>query len=147
MALFVGWHYVKQGYGMLMVDAVLKRRFFKDPEKKVFLVNSYVVWIFAWLSVNQAISEQQLWGLQYYTFAFPAPIIYAGALAAIGAGLASLWVLVSRFRATGGAAGKRRPRLCGQPLPLASLRMGRPALAARRPGAPLAAIPGGRVAL
>ena len=101
MALFVGWHYVKQGYGMLMVDAVLKRRFFKDPEKKVFLVNSYVVWIFAWLSVNQAISEQQLWGLQYYTFAIPTPIIYAGALAAIGTGFASFWVLVSRFRATG----------------------------------------------
>src|SRR5690242_6313481 len=33
MGLFVGWHYVKQGYGMLMVDAVLKRKFFKDPEK------------------------------------------------------------------------------------------------------------------
>ena len=101
MALFVGWHYVKQGYGMLMVDAVLKRRFFKDPEKKVFLVNSYVVWIFAWLSVNQAISAQQLWGLQYYTFAVPMPIIYAGGLAAIGTGLASLWVLVTRHRATG----------------------------------------------
>jgi hypothetical protein len=65
MALFVGWHYVKQGYGMLMVDAVLKRRFFKDPEKKVLLANSYLVWIFAWLGANDAISEHQLWGLHY----------------------------------------------------------------------------------
>jgi hypothetical protein len=101
MALFVGWHYVKQGYGMLMVDAVLKRRFFKDDEKKVFLVNSYVVWIFAWLSVNDRISELQLWGLQYYTFAFPTPVILAAGAAAIAMGAAVLFVLYSRWRSGG----------------------------------------------
>ena len=102
MALFVGWHYVKQGYGMLMVDAVLKRKFFKDPDKKVFLVNSYLVWIFAWLSVNDAITESQLWGLQYYTFAVPAPIVIGFGLAAAAGGLLSLWVLMTRWRENGG---------------------------------------------
>jgi len=102
MALFVGWHYVKQGYGMLMVDAALKRRFFKDPEKKVFLANSYLVWIFAWLSVNQTISENQLWGLQYYSFAIPQPVVTVAGLAAVASGLLSLWVLASRWRAGGG---------------------------------------------
>jgi hypothetical protein len=102
MALFVGWHYVKQGYGMLMVDAVLKRKFFKDPDKKVFLVNSYLVWIFAWLSVNDAITESQLWGLQYYTFAVPAPIVIGFGLAAAAGGLVSLWVLFTRWRENGG---------------------------------------------
>jgi hypothetical protein len=102
MTLFVGWHYVKQGYGMLMVDAVLKRKFFKDPEKKVFLINSYAVWIFAWLSVNDAISKQHLWGLEYYTFAFPAPLIWAAGLAALAGGLACLWVLYTRWRESGG---------------------------------------------
>jgi hypothetical protein len=47
MTFFVGWHYVKQGYGMLMVDAVLKKRFFQNVEKKVFLVNCYAVWLLA----------------------------------------------------------------------------------------------------
>lgn len=102
MAFFVGWHYVKQGYGMLMVDAVLKRRFFKDSEKKVFLVNSYVVWIFAWLSVNDAISQNQLWGLQYYTFAVPAPIVILAGAVAGASSLTSLWVLFSRWRANSG---------------------------------------------
>ena len=101
MALFVGWHYVKQGYGMLMVDAVLKRRFFKDPEKKVLLANSYLVWIFAWLSVNNSISEHQLWGLQYYSFDFPEPIIMLGGAAALASGLLTLWVFASRWRAGG----------------------------------------------
>jgi len=98
MALFVGWHYVKQGYGMLMVDAALKRKFFKAPEKRVFLVNSYAVWIFAWLSINATVSRQQLWGLHYYTFAVPAPIVTAAGLAAVACGLVSLAILVLRWR-------------------------------------------------
>ena len=102
MAFFVGWHYVKQGYGMLMVDAVLKRRFFKDAEKKVFLVNSYIVWIYAWLSVNDIISKNQLWGLQYYTFAVPKPIVWGAAALAIVSSIASLVVLFFRWRASGG---------------------------------------------
>ena len=60
------------------------------------------------------------------------------------------FVLGARLRAVGRTAAlpvERRARLCRQPLPLASLRVGRSALAARRAGAPLAAIPGGRVAL
>ena len=103
MALFVGWHYVKQGYGMLMVDAVLKRKFFKDPEKKVFLVNSYLVWIFAWLSVNDAISKQHLWGLEYYTFAVPgADRLDRRRSRRWRAGSVSLWVLYTRWRENGG---------------------------------------------
>jgi hypothetical protein len=34
LGFFVGWHYVKQGYGILMVDSVLKRLFFTNLEKK-----------------------------------------------------------------------------------------------------------------
>jgi hypothetical protein len=46
MVFLVGWYYVKQGYGMLMVESVLKRRFFTDTQKKPLLINAYVVWVF-----------------------------------------------------------------------------------------------------
>lgn len=49
MIFFVGWHYVKQGYGMAMVDAAFKRRFYNAVEKKVLLANAYAAWITAWL--------------------------------------------------------------------------------------------------
>ncbi len=52
------------------------------------------MWIFAWLSINETVSQQQLWGLQYYTFAMPAPIVTAAGLVALASGLASLWILV-----------------------------------------------------
>lgn len=76
MLFLVGWHYTKQGYGMLMVDAVYKRRFFNDREKAVFLCNAYACWILFWLSMNWYISERELWGLSYYTFQVPEILLW-----------------------------------------------------------------------
>ncbi len=80
MLFFVGWHYVKQGYGMLMVDAALKRKFFIGREKNILLVNAYISWIFFWLLTNWTISEQNIWGLQSSTFSIPIWMVYSGAV-------------------------------------------------------------------
>ncbi len=77
MLLLVGWHYVKQGYGMLMVDSVLKRQFFTDREKKYLLANAYSCWIFYWLLANWLISARNFWGLEYYMFQFPDWVVFA----------------------------------------------------------------------
>lgn len=103
MGFFVGWHYVKQGYGMLMVDAVLKRKFFDGRDKKVLLVNSYAVWILAWLQTNTAVTRGQYYGLQYYTFAAPSWIADIAVLAAVGSTAATLLMLADRWRRNGGA--------------------------------------------
>ena len=74
MALSVGWHYVKQGYGMLMVDAVLKRRFF-DGSGEEGISGQQLCRLdgFAWLGVNAMRSASSSCGaLHYYTFAIPA---------------------------------------------------------------------------
>jgi len=76
MLFFVGWHYVKQGYGMLIVDSVLKRKFFNDSEKKILLHNAYSCWIFFWILTNWTISEQNIWGLQSATFPIPIWMLY-----------------------------------------------------------------------
>ena len=79
MAFFVGWHYVKQGYGMLMVDAALRRSYFGSTEKKVLLVNSYACWILAWMAGNKAIAEGDFWGLAFATFDIPVALLWGGA--------------------------------------------------------------------
>lgn len=102
MALAVGWHYVKQGYGMLMVDAVLKRRFITDGTKKLLLINCYVTWVASWMGFNTIASGQDLWGLAYYSFAIPQPIVaVASALAALTGGAAVI-ALASHWRRSGG---------------------------------------------
>jgi hypothetical protein len=101
MAFFVGWHYVKQGYGMLMADAAMKRSFFSVGAKKCLLINAYVCWALSWLMINSALSEQTFANLSYFTFDLPdgAPTI-----AAIALGLSSLWslaILVAHARKHG----------------------------------------------
>jgi hypothetical protein len=101
MALFVGWHYVKQGYGMLMVDAALKRQFLSAAEKKVLLINAYAVWVAAWVGFNDAVNEQNMWGLEYYTFAVPTAIVAATSAAALLTSAVTAWTFFSRWRSTG----------------------------------------------
>ncbi|WP_374332947.1 hypothetical protein [Aestuariivirga sp.] len=101
MALFVGWHYVKQGYGMLMLDAALKRNFFRETDKKILLVNSYAVWIAAWLGANAYVSSRQMAGLQFYTFDFPQWFVVAAELAALATSAAAAWAIFQHWRSSG----------------------------------------------
>ncbi len=57
MFFLVGWHYVKQGYGILMMLSVRKKVFFDNVEKKLLLVNAYIVWLFSWLHLNFSIDR------------------------------------------------------------------------------------------
>lgn len=101
MALTVGWHYAKQGYGMLMVDAALKRRFLDDRTKKIMLANCYAVWLAAWVSLNLAVSQEDLWGLAYYSFAVPQPLFIVTSLAAFITTAMTVWALAMHWKGKG----------------------------------------------
>jgi hypothetical protein len=96
MLFLVGWHYVKQGYGMLIVDSVLKRRFFSDRDKKILLANAYSCWILYWLLANWLVGEYKLHGLTYYSFAIPAAVVYAAIVPAAVTTVAALIILARK---------------------------------------------------
>ncbi len=99
MIFLVGWHYVKQGYGMLMVDAALKRQYFDASEKKLLLVNSYAVWVLSWLWTNVVLSERVLWGIHYYMFHVPDTVLAIALCVAVATSAATLMMLVKKWRA------------------------------------------------
>lgn len=101
MALFVGWHYVKQGYGLLMVDCALKRQFFSAADKKVLLINCYVVWAGGWLLLNQIVHVTNVLGLAAYAFALPGWALDWGLAAAMTTTIAAGAVFVRQWRKTG----------------------------------------------
>ena len=101
MGLFVGWHYVKQGYGLLMVDCALKRQFFGDREKRLLLLNSYAVWIASWMQLNLAMARTELWGIAYFSFAIPTWLLNAAVAVAATTTLATVAMVVARRRAKG----------------------------------------------
>jgi hypothetical protein len=101
MGFLVGWHYVKQGYGMLMVDAALKRQFFDGPEKKILLINAYAVWALSWLVINAVIRERELFGIQYYMFQIPWLVLLAGFTLAFATSVMAASVLIKKWHTNG----------------------------------------------
>lgn len=97
MFFFVGWHYVKQGYGMLIVESVLKRQYFNPSEKRVFLAHAYAVWVFTWLATNTMIAEHNYWGLKYYTFDVPDPLLHIALALTLTTAVAAIWVMARKW--------------------------------------------------
>lgn len=82
MLFLVGWHYVKQGYGILMLDSRVKGCGFSSREKQVFRINAYACWLYFWLLANTAFAESHFWGVSYFSFNIPKYLAH-GALAAM----------------------------------------------------------------
>ena len=97
MFFLVGWHYVKQGYGMLSVDAVLKRKFYTNIEKKILTWNGYAVWIYTWMRGNQIVAEKDYFGLAYYTFGMPEWLSTIALIAMVGFGCITLGLFGRRL--------------------------------------------------
>lgn len=99
MLFLVGWHYTKQGYGMLIVDSVFKKKFFSNKEKDLFRYNAYTCWWLYWLFANEQVYERKLWGLSYYAFDIPDIVLFAAMMFAAATTLATLFVFGRKYLA------------------------------------------------
>ncbi len=82
MAFTIGWHYVKQGYGVIAVLSAIRRIYYSEIEKRLLLINGYVVWIYSWMALNKTLHEEKLYGVAYYTFDLPSILLTIGGAAA-----------------------------------------------------------------
>jgi len=102
MLLTVGWHYAKQGYGMVMVDSVLKRRFFNALEKRLLIFNTHACWIVFWLTLNSELSQRDLFGFNYYSVAIPGVLLWSGYIVITFSSLATAAILFRKWQSGGG---------------------------------------------
>jgi hypothetical protein len=99
MFFLVGWHYVKQGYGILMVDSVQKRMMFSNRAKSLLRLNGYACWMVAWLGMNHELSTGTWYlGLTYFSLPIPQPVYVMSMVIASLTTLAVLIVLAQRWR-------------------------------------------------
>ena len=99
MFFLVGWHYVKQGYGMLSVDSVLKKKFFSESEKKLLLHNAYAGWAFSYVYANRVLSERTMFGISDFTFDIPEPVFWITLVIMVGFGVMTARMFGQRVRA------------------------------------------------
>jgi len=69
MYALVGWHYVKQGFGVMTVLAARRGVRFSPRERLALLVHCYAGWAYAWASPADAGTEVEEKGVVYTTMA------------------------------------------------------------------------------
>jgi hypothetical protein len=71
MFLLVGWHYVKQGFGVFVVLAARRGAFISARERIVILAHCYAAWAFAWANPAMPSGEFEEKGVVYWAPAHP----------------------------------------------------------------------------
>ncbi|MEM0987264.1 MAG: hypothetical protein AAGK00_00175 [Pseudomonadota bacterium] len=96
MLFTVGWHYVKQGYGILIVESVMKRAFLSQREKDWLRYNALAIWILSWSWANRAVGTSEFYGLQFATFAIPDPVFFAIVAISVITGLLAAGIMLRK---------------------------------------------------
>ncbi len=101
MFLLVGWHYVKQGFGVLTVLSARRGVQFSAFERRVVLAHCFAGWAYAWASPATSAKEVAQSGVVYV--ALPRPVLMetcTGIVFAMSA-LALVVVLGRKWRVSG----------------------------------------------
>jgi hypothetical protein len=98
MYLLVGWHYAKQGFGVLTVLSARAGVFLTSRERTAFLANAYAGWAFAWANPASAAGEFEEKGVVYWAIAHPRWFEIAAGAAFVFSCAAVVGVLVARAR-------------------------------------------------
>jgi hypothetical protein len=101
MFLLVGWHYVKQGFGVLMVLGARRGVRFSLGERRVLLGHALAGWVFAWANPYDPGHAAEEKGVLYTTLAQPAWLEPLALVAFLASVPPLLWVLLRRYQRQG----------------------------------------------
>jgi hypothetical protein len=98
MFLLVGWHYVKQGFGVLTVLSARRGFSFSALERKALLFHCFAGWAYAWASPADPGRETEEKGVIYTTIAHPPGLELATGIAFGISALALIVLFARRWR-------------------------------------------------
>lgn len=101
MFLLVGWHYVKQGFGLLVVLSARRGVRFLPRERRAILAHCYAGWAYAWASPFDPGKEVEEKGVVYTTLAHARWLEHLTHLVFLATAVALIWVLVQKRRREG----------------------------------------------
>jgi hypothetical protein len=101
MFLLVGWHYVKQGFGVMVVLAARRGVRFDRRERAALLVHCFAGWAYAWASPADPGTEVEEKGVVYTTVVHPVWLERATHVVFLASAVVLLAVLVQKWRREG----------------------------------------------
>jgi hypothetical protein len=97
MYLLVGWHYVKQGFGVVTVLSARRGRPLGQRERTVVLFHAFAAWAFAWANPSSPGGVFEEKGVIYTALARPRWVELSAGAALAAATVALVWVLASKW--------------------------------------------------
>ncbi|HWZ93228.1 MAG TPA: hypothetical protein VNW92_30420 [Polyangiaceae bacterium] len=101
MFLLVGWHYVKQGFGVLTVLSARRGVRYSALERRVILAHCFAGWAYAWSSPATPAVEAEEKGVIYLAVAHPALVERVTYVAFVLSALLLCAVLYRKWRREG----------------------------------------------
>lgn len=101
MFVLVGWHYVKQGFGVLMVLSARRGVAWALGERRVLLLHCLAGWAYAWASPFDPGTRSVVNGVLYTTLPHPPGLERATQIAFLASGLGALLMLARKWRRDG----------------------------------------------
>jgi hypothetical protein len=98
MFFLVGWHYVKQGFGVMTVLAARRGVRFSPHERLAILAHCYAGWAYAWASPYDPGKEVEEKGVVYTTIAHPHGLERVTLVVFLASGVWLFGVLVQKWR-------------------------------------------------
>lgn len=101
MFALVGWHYTKQGFGVLTVLSARRGFLFKPIERHVFLAHSLTGWAYAWASPAEPGRFFEEKGVVYAAWPHGSPLELVTLVIFVATGVAMAAVLLRRLTVEG----------------------------------------------
>jgi hypothetical protein len=101
MFLLVGWHYVKQGFGVFLVLSARRGVRFSERERMAVLAHCLAGWAYAWASPADFGSRVEEKGVSYVTLAQPPGLERVTQALFFASLLPLVWLLVQKRRREG----------------------------------------------
>jgi hypothetical protein len=101
MYFLVGWHYVKQGFGVVAVLSARRGAPIGSKERAVILWHCFAGWAYAWASPAMPAGEFEEKGVVYTAIAHPAWLEIATGVVLVASSLALAGVLFAKWRREG----------------------------------------------
>jgi hypothetical protein len=98
MFLLVGWHYVKQGFGVMIVLAARRGVRFSPHERLAILAHCYAGWAYAWASPYDPGREVEEKGVVYTTIPHPRGLEHLALVVLLASAVWLLGVLIDKWR-------------------------------------------------
>ncbi len=70
MFFLVGWHYVKQIFGVIIVTSAIKRMYYTALERRLFLANLFSIWGISFFNSQTYLGSFDFYGIKYDSMGF-----------------------------------------------------------------------------